>query len=144
MTVNYDKLINILTQNNSTVPIYDFMKETPNHDYNALLEYALLYTNLDAAKIILRYHNKNTVEFWNNLMVNAAITDNIDTIKYCLKEGANNLAECFYAAKNYKNDHIANYFIELNINKFMDYNKETVNSFYEKNQHNLIYYFFEN
>ena len=87
----------------------------------------------------LDYHDQNTKEFWNDLLVNAAVINDLTLAKYCLNQGATNLAECFYCAKNYKNDELANYFVGA-VNR----NKENIdiNSLYDNKQHALIYEYF--
>ena len=124
--------------------MYNFMIQNPDYDYKIIIELALLHRELDLVKLVLDFYGQNKKEFWNELLVNAAVTGEQELANYCILQGADNFSECFYCAKKYNNDNISNYIIDvvLQRNKENISNVPDINKLYENKQYNLVYDFF--
>lgn len=144
---DYLELKEIITdKTNNNRFLYNFMIHNPNYDYKVIVELAILYRELDLVKMTLDYHGQNTVKFWNDLLFTSTVTGERNFAKYCIDQGANNLGECFYRAIKYGNPDLADYFIEIKLdkNKKNKYTKENINTFFNNKQYDLIYEFFTN
>lgn len=119
------------------LPIY--MKIEPQLFKNdSIMSLALTYNKFNLVDMILLFKNSNNFGSWNAYMVDSATTNNIDLAKYCKAKGAKNFGECFYTAKKYDNEEIADYFIsEMNLDK------ENITMLWNNKQYNKIYDLFD-
>lgn len=140
---DYNKLTNIIINDDNNRILYNFLIQNPKYDYKVIVELALLHRKLDLVTMVLNYNGQNNPEFWNELLVNAAATGEMNVATYLIDQGANNLAEAFYCAKNYNNEEVAEYLVTI-VAQQQKYNKENINinSLFENKQHDLIYEYF--
>ena len=115
----------------------------PNYDFKHAVFLALTLDKFSLVETILSLKkHEETINntFWNDFMVIAATSEDIDLAKFCISKGADNLAECYFAAKNYKNEDIANFFIMA---KSYKANIDLINNLFVHKQHKQIYEFFK-
>lgn len=113
----------------------------PNYDYKHAIDLALTNNKFNLVDMILLNKDPTTYTSWNEYMVIAAMSEDIALAEYCVNKGANNFAECFYTAKNYKNDKLANFFIM--IKSGLENDKQLINKWFLEKQHKKIYEFFD-
>lgn len=116
-------LTNIILYNENLLEYYIELK--PDYVYQYAISMALEYNKFHLVDLML----KNKYVDWNDHLFVAICKGNKEMAEYCIGKGANNLAECCFAAQLYQHEDLINCLVNENT-KDAFLNKE-YNTFYK-------------
>ena len=120
-------LTNIILYNENLLEYYIELK--PDYEYQYAISMALEYNKFHLVDLMLNLGADHKYIDWNDHLFVATCKGNKEMAEYCINKGANNLAECCFAAQLYQHDDLISCFVNENATKAF-LNKE-YNKFYE-------------